>query len=114
MEAMRIHIIRRLILFAIFFVTGSLTFSRAQPVGTDVAGQNFAGDFYCEPSAIPRPGILLLGGSEGGRPIKHWPMLLAQNGYAVLAVAYFKEKGSPNTLEMIPLEYFDIPIAWLL
>jgi len=113
MKPLRIDIIRRLILFAIFFVTGPLTSSRAQPAGIDVSGQNFVGDFYCEPSAIPRPGILLLGGSEGGRPIKHWPMLLAQNGYAVPAVAYFKERGLPNTLEMIPLEYVDTPIAWL-
>jgi hypothetical protein len=68
MKPSRIDTIRRLILFAIFFVSGPLTSSRAQAAGTDVSGQNFVGDFYCEPSAIQvakiNGPILLLSGQD--------------------------------------------------
>jgi hypothetical protein len=41
------------------------------------------------------------------------PNFLATNGWPVLAVAYFKEKGLPQSLLMIPLEYFDAPLTWM-
>ena len=40
----------------------------AQSAGIEVKAQPFVADFYCVTSSIPKPGILLLGGSEGGRP----------------------------------------------
>lgn len=85
----------------------------AEPVRTDIKGENFVADFYCNEPSTPKPGILFLGGSEGGRPNWRLPEFLAENGYAVLAVAYFKEKGLPQTFRLIPLEYFDNPIAWM-
>jgi hypothetical protein len=39
--------------------------------------------------------------------------MLADAGFPVLALAYFKAKGTPSHLDMIPLEYFDKPIQWL-
>jgi dienelactone hydrolase len=85
----------------------------AETIRTEVKGENFVADFYCNEPSTPRPGILFLGGSEGGRPNRRLPEFLAENGYAVLAVAYYKEKGLPQTFQMIPLEYFDTPIAWI-
>ncbi|MGM0604308.1 MAG: acyl-CoA thioester hydrolase/BAAT C-terminal domain-containing protein [Halobacteriota archaeon] len=55
----------------------------------------------------PAPGVVLLGGSEGGLPPRLPAGLLAARGYAVLAPAYFGRDGLPPTLEGIDLEYFD-------
>lgn len=51
------------------------------------------------------PGILLLGGAEGGLHEDH-AALLAEQGYAVLALAYYGLPGVPEVLRDIPLEYF--------
>ena len=59
------------------------------------------------------PGVLVLGGSEGGRPIEKaaW---LASHGYAALALAYFRDADLPRDLEAIPLEYFGTALAWMM
>lgn len=60
----------------------------------------------CYPAgAVARPGILLLGGSEGGLHEAD-AALLAARGYPVLALAYFRAPGLPRALVRIPLEYF--------
>lgn len=67
-----------------------------------------------EPSAEGRhPGVLVLGGSEGGAPTRNaaW---LASHGYAALALAYFRWEGLPDRLEGIPLEYFGDALTWML
>lgn len=58
------------------------------------------------------PGVLVLGGSEGGAPMARaaW---LASHGYAALALAYFHYEGLPDSLRDIPLEYFGEALAWL-
>lgn len=64
-------------------------------------------------SGPPRPGIILIGGAEGGL---HEPdaALLAAHGFSVLALAYFGTPGLPGGLVRIPLEYFGTAIDWLL
>ena len=59
-----------------------------------------------------RPGVLVLGGSEGGAPTRKaaW---LASHGYAALALAYFRFEGLPDQLRNIPLEYFGQALAWM-
>jgi dienelactone hydrolase len=52
-----------------------------------------------------RPGVLVLGGSEGGLH-EDDAALLAGHGYAALALAYYGLPGLPETLREIPLEYF--------
>jgi dienelactone hydrolase len=59
-----------------------------------------------EPSGEGKhPGVLVVGGSEGGLPLRKaaW---LASHGYAALALAYFRYENLPRFLEAIPLEYF--------
>lgn len=58
------------------------------------------------------PGVLVLGGSNGGVPLRTaaW---LASHGFAALALAYFRYEGLPQRLEAIPLEYFGRAIAWM-
>ena len=59
------------------------------------------------------PGVLVLGGSEGGLSLAKaaW---LASHGFAALALAYFRYEDLPRDLENIPLEYFGEAIAWMM
>jgi dienelactone hydrolase len=61
----------------------------------------------------PHPGVLVVGGSEGGLPLRKaaW---LASRGYAALALAYFRYDDLPPLLEGIPLEYFSSALAWMM
>jgi pimeloyl-ACP methyl ester carboxylesterase len=104
----------RLKIGAFAFLFFWATFSGAvDVVKTEIKGQGFVGDFYCRPDATNRPGVLVLGGSEGGKPHGALKEFFAENGYPTLALAYFKERGLQQSLQCIPLEYFDKPIAWL-
>jgi dienelactone hydrolase len=60
-----------------------------------------------------RPGVLVLGGSEGGMP-QSKAAWLASRGYAALALAYFRYEDLPGLLENIPLEYFGRALAWMM
>jgi dienelactone hydrolase len=57
--------------------------------------------------------VLVVGGSEGGPPLRRaaW---LASHGYAALALAYFRFEDLPPQLENIPLEYFQKALAWMI
>ncbi len=85
----------------------------AEVTKTNIEGNGFVADFYFTADSTNQAGVLLLGGSEGGKPRTPFADFVASNGYPTLAVAYFKEKGLPESLAMIPLEYFDKPIAWM-
>jgi dienelactone hydrolase len=60
------------------------------------------------PSEAAGPGVLLIGGSEGGLGVGYVAMalMLAAHGYPALAVASFNAPGLPGALRDIPLEYF--------
>ncbi len=60
----------------------------------------------------PYPGVLRLGGAEGGVNTSDADTI-ASGGYAVLALAYFGAEGLPADLEEVPLEYFGKAIAWM-
>lgn len=83
-----------------------------QTTGSMVQGVSFDGEFYPPQGSPKKLGVLVLGGSDGGIPSRRakW---IAENGFPVLALAYFKTKRTPEYLDMIPLEYFDQPIEWL-
>ena len=78
----------------------------------EIKGQPFVADFYYTMDSIGKIGIIVLGGSEGGKPY-YLAEPLAEKKLAVLSLAYFKEPGLPDNLELIPLEYFNAPINWL-
>lgn len=83
---------------------------------SDLREQGLYGELYLPESAGAKrvPGILLIGGSEGGLDnISQMATSFAQQGYAALALAYWNEEGLPTKLEGIPLEYFDRALAWL-
>lgn len=58
------------------------------------------------------PGILRLGGGEGGIAVSD-AETIASEGYAVLAIAYFGMEGLPANLQEVPLEYFGKAIKWM-
>jgi dienelactone hydrolase/uncharacterized protein (DUF2141 family) len=81
----------------------------------DVRERGLYGELYMPQGGRDLPGIVLLGGSEGGvDTISSMAVSFAEKGYAALALAYWAEEGLPQTLEAIPLEYFDTGIDWLL
>jgi dienelactone hydrolase len=71
------------------------------------------GDLYLPAGSGPWPGVLLLGGSEGGRPDPAYAALLASQGFAVLGLAYFGEPRLPTTLTRVPVEYGLSGARWL-
>jgi dienelactone hydrolase len=71
----------------------------------DVRESGLVGTLYCPPGDDQVPGVLLLGGSEGGMH-EDDAALLAGHGFAVMALAYAGLPGLPATLQDVPLEYF--------
>jgi uncharacterized protein len=60
------------------------------------------------------PGVLVIGGSEGGVGLPNVSVLLASHGFAALSLSYFGESRQPATLQNIPLEYFKRAVDWML
>lgn len=80
----------------------------------DVREDGLYGSLYMPQSETPLPALLVLGGSEGGlQAASGVGVSFAARGYAVLSLAYFMEQGLPQSLENIPLEYFDKAIERL-
>lgn len=77
-----------------------------------VDDDGFAGTLVLPERQGPRPAVLVLGGSEGGRPALIAEEL-ADAGYVSLGLAYFGEPGLPAELSGIPLEYFENALRWL-
>jgi dienelactone hydrolase len=73
------------------------------------------GKFYWPTGKVRVPGVLVVGGSEGGlHPVVlREAALLAAHGYAALALAYFGEGKLPAQLVRIPLEYFMHALTWM-
>jgi dienelactone hydrolase len=70
------------------------------------------GELFIPAASGPHPGVLVVGGSEGGLPTQKaaW---LASHGFTALALAYFRFEDLPPELEEIPLEYFGRALAWM-
>jgi dienelactone hydrolase len=79
-----------------------------------VLNRGLVGAFFHPQGSGPRPGIIVVGGMDGGLV---WAgptaALLASRGYAALALAYHKLKGLPEQLVEIPLEYFETALRWM-
>jgi hypothetical protein len=60
------------------------------------------------------PGVLVIGGSEGGVGLPDVTVLLASHGFTALSLSYFGDNGQPATLQNIPLEYFKRAADWML
>lgn len=74
----------------------------------------FANYFPAEGSARA-PGVLLLGGSEGGigSSLTRQAIGLQTEGFSVLTPSYFGAPRQPKNLELVALETFDRALDWL-
>jgi esterase/lipase len=103
--------------FVLIFLL-ALVQSTVQAQGTEptpVTNVSFDADHFASKSD-GRYGVIVLTGSRGGKA-NRTAGYIAEMGYDVLSLAYFDSTGSelvPETLEMIPLEYFDAPKKWLM
>ena len=104
---------RYLLITLLVLVQSSVHAQGAEPVA--VKGVSFDADHFASESN-GRYGVIVLTGSGCGKA-NDTARLIAEMGYDVLSLAYFDRAGSelvPETLEMIPLEYFDAPKKWLM
>lgn len=77
-----------------------------------VREEGLVGTLFLPQSSKRLPAVIALSGSRGGLSETR-AELLASNGYAALALAYFNAEGLPRTLKEIPLEYFETALRWL-
>jgi len=70
------------------------------------------GFLYCPAGGGPYPGIILLGGSEGGLSESR-ARAYASSGFAALTLAYFGYPGLPAELVEVPLECVEQAAAWM-
>ena len=71
-------------------------------------------NFHCPSTSGTHPGVIVMGGAGGGLgSTSAVGSLLAEHGYAALALAYFGLEHLPVRLEEIPLEYFKSAIEWM-
>jgi len=77
-----------------------------------VSVEGLVGAFFARSDGTARPGVLVLGGSDGGLA-EGLAALLASHGFATLALAYFRAEHLPPELVEIPLEYFETALHWL-
>lgn len=78
-----------------------------------VETDDLVGAYVSPGGSGPRPGVLALHGSDGVPPFVR-AALLAAHGYAVFAPIYFGDYAAvPDTLNEIPLSYFERAAAWL-
>ena len=78
-----------------------------------VGAEGLVGQLYLPATAGPHPGVLALHGSEAF-VLDELSRLLATQGYATLALQYFDAPGLPDSVNEVPLEYFDRAIRWLI
>jgi pimeloyl-ACP methyl ester carboxylesterase len=78
-----------------------------------IGSNGVAGILYRPGDSRKHPGVILIGGSEGGFPAPEGPML-ASRGFVVLALAYFGVAGRPPSMQRIPMEYFGRAIHGML
>lgn len=63
--------------------------------------------FHHIPNDIRHKGVVItFGGSEGGMN-EYYSNYLSSDGYEVVAVYYFGQKGQPESLERVPLEIYE-------
>ena len=85
----------------------------ANVVRTAVHEGRIRGTLFALKGATNAPGVIVLGGSDGGNLYAFVAALLAAHGIAALSLAYFAHEDLPKDLIGIPLEYFAEAVRWL-
>ena len=85
----------------------------ANVVRTAVHDGRIRGTLFAVKGATNAPGVVVLGGSDGGNLYAFVAALLAAHGLAALALAYFAHDDLPKDLIELPIEYFAEAARWL-
>ena len=85
----------------------------ADVIRTPVRDGRIRGALFAMKGVTDAPGVVVLGGSDGGNLYEFVGALLAAHGIAALSLAYFAYEDLPKDLVEIPLEYFAEAVAWL-
>jgi dienelactone hydrolase len=85
----------------------------ADVVQTPVREGRIRGTLFAIKGATRAPGVIVLGGSDGGNLWAFVAALLAAHGMVALSLPYFAFEDLPQDLVEIPLEYFGDAIDWL-
>lgn len=85
------------------------------PGGARINQGGLIGNFYPGTGEGKRAAVLVLGGSEGGLggASEAEAQLLAKEGFATLAIGYYRLPGQPEKLEDVPLETITRALDWL-
>jgi len=85
------------------------------PTGQRIDANRLFANYFPAQGAGPHPGVLLLGGSEGGlgEDPKAQALLLQAQGFSTLHLAYHNAPGKPAKLVNVPLEDFYRGLDWL-
>jgi dienelactone hydrolase len=85
------------------------------PTGSRITENGLLGNYYPAPGKGRHPGLLLLGGSEGGlgSGTTRAARALQAAGFSVFQLSYFRSPGQPQALARIPLEGFEQALSWL-
>ncbi len=83
--------------------------------GRRIDSEDWFGNYYPADTDDPRPGILVVGGSEGGLhgQVDRDARAFNREGYAVLAMSFFRGPGQREALALVPLELFQHALDWL-
>ena len=85
----------------------------ANVIRTPVREGRIRGALFSMKGATNAPGVVLLGGSDGGNLYEFVAALLAAHGIVSLSLAYFAYDDLPEHLLELPLEYFAEATQWL-
>ena len=95
----------------------TVTFTRrlvaSNVVSTPVRNGRIRGTLFAIDGATNAPGVIVLGGSDGGNLWAFVAALLAAHGLVALSLPYFAFEDLPRELVEIPLEYFGEAVDWL-
>jgi pimeloyl-ACP methyl ester carboxylesterase len=80
---------------------------------TRLRGAELEGTFRTPVAKGPFPGVLALGGSDGGTP-EYFLNLLVPEGFACLGLTYWGTSDTPSALADIPLERIERGLRWLI
>jgi dienelactone hydrolase len=82
-------------------------------IATPLHEGDLVGAFGVPEGNGPYPGVLALGGGDGGIP-EYWLRLFVPEGFACLALAYFATPDTQAALVEVPLERIERGLRWML
>jgi dienelactone hydrolase len=82
-------------------------------VRTPVREGRLRGTLFARRASTNLPGVVVLGGSDGGDLYTYVAAMLAAHGMAAMSLAYFGHDDLPAELIGLPIEYFVEAVAWL-